>query len=77
MGIAKFSKKLHAVLFEEIESVIEDGKLNAHDTYAFTKLAAQGHKIDITLTEGLSWIEIDFIEEFEKAKSIFKNRILL
>jgi choline kinase len=70
IGIAKFSGKGGSLIFSEIDKVLADGKINAYDTYAFTGLARQDHVIDICHTRGLSWVEIDFPRELEKAKKM-------
>ncbi len=70
IGIAKFSAKGGSLVFSEIDKVLDDGKNNAYDTYAFTGLAMRDHPIDICHTRGLSWVEIDFPEELERAKKI-------
>lgn len=71
IGIAKFSKKINKILFEKMGNLIERGKINVYDTYAFTQLVKEGIKINFIKTEGLPWVEVDFIKEYEKAKDTF------
>jgi choline kinase len=61
-----------ASTFSYIEKVLFDEGLNYYDTHAFTQMAAQGHKIFCSSTRGLPWLEIDFLEDYERAKEIFK-----
>lgn len=77
IGIAKFSKKKGKLLFDKINEILAECKFDVYDTYAFTALAKKGYKINICHTNGFPWVEIDFIEEFERAKEMFKNKILL
>lgn len=74
IGIAKFSEKGGELLFSEIDKILEEEKFNVYDTYAFTKLVKQGYEINISLTEDLPWLELDYIEEFEKAKEMFREQ---
>jgi len=73
IGIARFSRKEGLSVFNEIDKILAEGKFDAYDTYAFTRLAKQAHKINICHSGGLPWIEIDFIEEFEKAKELIEG----
>lgn len=58
-------------LFNEIESALLDGCLKEYDTYAFTNMARDGFRILCTSTLGLSWVEIDFLEDYQRAKVVF------
>lgn len=73
IGIAKFSILGSKLMFEEIDNILSSGKFLEYDTYAFTNLAKKGNKIKICLTDGLPWIEIDFLSEYEKAQEIYKK----
>lgn len=73
IGIAKFSKKGGILLFNEMDKLLEEKQFNVYDTLAFTRLAKQGHKTNICLTDGLPWVEIDFVEEFERVKKMFNK----
>lgn len=73
MDIAKFSKKGGILLFNETDKILEEKQFNVYDTLAFTRLAEQGCKINICCTEELPWVEIDFVEEFNRAKHMFEE----
>lgn len=59
-------------LFDEIEQVLVEEHLNVYDTYAFTRLAQKGQKIKCHATHEEPWMEIDFVEDYEKARKLFQ-----
>ncbi|MFJ7735976.1 NTP transferase domain-containing protein [Lysinibacillus sp. NPDC097287] len=61
------------VVFEYIEDALVDEKLTVYDTYAFTKMANDGREIRCLSIDEQNWVEIDFIEDYEKAKEMFVN----
>jgi len=58
-------------LFKQIEQVLATEHMNVYDTYAFTELAQKGEKIKCLPIHNEPWVEIDFIEDYEKAKELF------
>ena len=59
-------------VFNKIEKVLVEEHYNVYDTYAFTQLVSEGEHIKCLPTNEEPWIEIDFIEDYEKAKELFK-----
>lgn len=68
LGIAKFSKGGSKSLFDETEKLIASGELNAYFALAVKKLIEKGAAVEVSLTENLPWIEIDFPEELADAE---------
>lgn len=60
------------VVFEQIQEILQEEKLNVYDTYAFNKMVEDGYLIKCLPTKGENWMEIDFIEDYEKAKRMFE-----
>ncbi len=69
-GIA-YIKNVKAT-FEYIERILFGEGLNFYDTHAFTKMAKDGHKIFCSPTGPKPWLEIDFLEDYERAKELFR-----
>ena len=55
-----------------MEKIMFEEGLNYYDTHAFTRMASQGFKIFCSSTRSLPWLEIDFLEDYERAKEIFR-----
>lgn len=58
-------------VFNKMEKALEEELYNVYDTYAFTQLAVDGERIKCLPTNAEPWIEVDFIEDYEKAKELF------
>ncbi|HCL56825.1 MAG TPA: hypothetical protein DHW82_07435 [Spirochaetia bacterium] len=58
-------------VFKYFSKVLFEEGLNHYDTKAFSEMAADGYKIYCSSTMELPWTEIDFIDDYEKAKSLF------
>ncbi len=71
VGIAKFSEEGSKILFEEIQKRIDEGKKNVFYEEAFEAMASR-IRLDTVSTEGYKWSEIDFLNEYEEAKKVFK-----
>ncbi len=54
------------------EKVMFNEGLNFYDTHAFTQMAKNGHKLFCSSTRNLPWVEIDFLEDYERAKEMFR-----
>lgn len=59
-------------LFAVIEKILFDEGLNHYDTRAFTQMAVEGYKVFCVET-ALSWVEIDYLEDYEKAEELAAN----
>lgn len=71
IGLAAIHKPY--TVFNYIEEALVDEKLTVYDTYAFTNMARDGHKIKCHSIQGEPWSEIDFIKDYEKAKELFAH----
>ena len=58
-------------LFNHIETLLEQGQLQAYDTQAFTQMAREGSSFEILATGGYPWVEIDTEPDLERARSLF------
>jgi len=70
IGIFKFSSHGSRILFDEIETLIAKNIKNKWFEYALNETLRdmKMHKLDI---RGLKWVEVDTLEDIEKAKEIF------
>ncbi len=68
VGIVKFSARGSRVLFNKIEELVGNGIVNAWLPLAFQKICSY-HTLYAVSTEGLPWIEIDFPEDLERART--------
>lgn len=68
VGIAKFSRKGAKILAEEMTRMVKDNK-HDHDYYmtAINRISKH-HKIGFESIGDEPWIELDFFEQYEKAK---------
>ena len=67
LGIAKFGKKGAAILGEKIDGLIAEGALQSWAPRAFLEFA-RARPLHAVATRGLPWIEIDFAEDYRRAK---------
>jgi len=68
VGLAKFSGDGGRALFHEIEQLLGEGHKDAYFTAAIERLAVKGFPVGVCFTEGLPWIEIDVLEDLERAR---------
>lgn len=61
------------IVFDYIEQALVEENLTVYDTYAFTKLAKGGNVIQCNSINEQNWVEIDFLEDYKKAKEMFAN----
>lgn len=61
-----------SVIFKEIENLLGEGHLDVYDTYAFNRLAQRGYDLSCHSIKEEWWIEVDFLEDYEKAKKWFR-----
>ena len=74
-GIMKVEKNANKRIFETIEKVLKQGKLNAYLTDVLMELRNEKLPLTHIYTNPYPRIEIDYPEDFVKAKSIFRNSI--
>ena len=74
-GILKIEKKANSKVFDTIEKVLKQGKLNAYLTDVLTELKKEKFPLTLVYTNPHPRIEIDYPEDFMKAKSIFRDSI--
>ena len=75
IGLAKIEKKASKLVFDKVEQFLKRGKLNAYMGDVLMELRKEKLPLAIVYTNPHPRIEIDFPEDFEKAKGIFKNSI--
>lgn len=59
-------------VFTYIENALTGEHYNDYDTFAFTNMAQDGLKILCYPTSQEPWIEVDFLEDYERAKEMFR-----
>jgi len=67
-GIAKFTNAGWKKYLVEIEQLLTEGDFNAYDTKAMNKLSKRERIIKIVGFQNLPFIEIDFVEDLQKAR---------
>jgi len=75
VGLAKFSRKGAKTLVTILEKIVREGNLTDYFEYAIQRLVNEGHKVHKCDVNNLPWVEIDFVEDFEKAKKVVYPRI--
>ena len=73
IGMAKFSKKITKMLFDEIDELIAKN-VDGYYTLGIEQLIKKNIQVGYQFTNGLSWMDMDEMNEFEEAKKIFENR---
>jgi choline kinase len=68
LGIVKFGARGAAALVDIMDGLVADGELRAWAPRAFAAFAER-HPLHAIGTRGLPWIEIDFPEDYQRAKS--------
>ena len=77
VGMAKFSKNVLKILFNEIDYLITEN-IDGYYTLGIENLIKKNTKVGYQFTDGLSWMDMDEEKEFEEAKKIFgKGRNLV
>lgn len=72
IGIAGFSAGVVDNLFLTIEQTLEERMFQAYDTEAFTRMAGKGVGFKIIPTDNQPWVEVDFIEDLNRARGLFR-----
>ena len=73
IGMAKFSKKITKMLFDEIDEMITKN-VDGYYTLGIEQLIKKNIQVGYQFTNGLSWMDMDEMNEFEEAKKIFVNK---
>ena len=69
IGLAHIRKP--SIVFQEIEQVLSEDQLNVYDTYAFNRLAQKESPLQCHSIQNEDWVEVDFLEDYERAKELF------
>jgi len=75
VGIIKFSPQGAHLLFEKIDELIAQGIVTKWAPFAFQQIASY-HPLYAVDIGDLPWIEIDFIEDYERAQNEVYPRII-
>ena len=73
IGMAKFSKSLAKILFNEISILVKEKNVDVQYPLAIEKMIEKGIKIGYSTTNNLPWFNVNDQNEFKKSKKIFKN----
>lgn len=74
VGIEKMDAGYSAALFDELDAMIEgEGLRNVFYERAFERLIAKGFRFGITDTTDLFSIELDTVDDFERAKELIPD----
>ena len=73
VGMAKFSKNVLKILFNEIDYLITEN-IDGYYTLGIENLIKKNVEVGYQVTNGLSWMDIDEEREFEESKKIFHDR---
>jgi len=71
IGIFKFSSEGSKIFFKEIEKCIEEGNRKQWFEFALNRILPR-LKMEILDIHGFRWIEIDTMEDLERARRIFR-----
>lgn len=71
VGMTIFSRSIVPAMFDTLEEVLAERRFQAYDTEAFTRMAGRGHAFHIEYTNSKPWVEIDFLEDLERARRLF------
>lgn len=69
LGVTTFSGRIVKLLFEEIEKLVLEGRINEFFNVAVQQMISYGIQVDHTLTAGLPWAEIDDPADFHFAEA--------
>ena len=75
VGMVKFSSEGAKILFAKMGELISQGMVNKWVPFAFQQIASYHHLYAVDIGE-LPWIEIDFVEDYERAKEVIYPRML-
>ena len=72
VGMAKFSKNVLKILFNEIDHLITEN-IDGYYTLGIENLIKKNVEVGYQVTNGLSWMDIDEEREFEESQKIFRD----
>ena len=72
VGMAKFSKNVLKILFNEIDYLITEN-IDGYYTLGIENLIKKNVEVGYQVTNGLSWMDIDEEREFEESQKIFHD----
>jgi len=75
IGITRFSGAGAKILAETLEKIVRQGDLMLWFESAIQWLIDNGYQVHTLSTEGKPWIEIDFLDDLERARSNIYPRI--
>lgn len=75
IGMVKFSNNGARLLIDSLEEIVREGDLSLWFASALQRLIDKGNRIQACLTENKPWIEIDFPEDLERARTEIYPRI--
>ena len=75
-GVAKFTSAGWQKYLPEVEQLLAEGSFNVYDTVAMNRLVQKERVIQIVSFKGLPFIEIDTIDDLEKAHSEIAPQLL-
>ena len=67
-GISRFSSRFLDALFDSVEEDYRKGDITFHYEESVLTLSRLGHPVHVLCCENLPWIEIDKVEDLEKAQ---------
>ena len=70
IGLARINQSND--VFKYIEEALANEQYQVYDTFAFSNMAKDGYEIKCIKTNEEPWIGIDFLEDYKKAKELFK-----
>ena len=73
IGMAKFSKNITKMVFDEINDLVKNN-VDGYYTLGIENLIKKNIQVGYQFTNGLSWMDMDEMDEFEEAKKIFGNK---
>ena len=71
IGITAFSRRIAAALFDEIGTMIAEGRVNEFFNAAVQHLYEHGLRVGVSSTTGLPWAEIDDETDLQFARSSY------
>jgi choline kinase len=74
VGVGKFSADGARVLIQEMDALVKAGELQAWAPRAFARFAIR-RPLHVVATRGLPWIEIDFPEDYVRARDVVLPQI--
>ena len=75
IGITVFSRRVTGLLFEEIGSMVADGRVNEFFNRAVQNLVDRGLRVGFSSTKGLPWAEVDDPADLRYARACVCPRL--